>query len=183
MPQNPNLLDRLRLVRPSLDVVASYLDFIDEMRALGETIWPTRVPAAGDSVDAFVHGLLVKETAPVPPAVAESVYWGVVDDRVVGFIALRHQLNERLAQFGGHVGYEVRPSSRRQGVATATLRLLLRTPQARALGRILVTCAPTNAASRITIERNGGQLAAIVFVDEVQRETCHYWIGLGEDSV
>ena len=184
MPENPDLLARLTLVRPSRAWVASYLDFIDEMRALEETIWPTRVLAPGDTVDTFVAGLLAKETTPVPPAVAESVYWAVIDDDVVGFIALRHHLNERLARFGGHVGYEVRPSARRQGVATAMLGLLLRTERARSIGRILVTCAPSNAASRTTIERNGGALDGIVFVDEVQRETCHYWIDVaaGADS-
>jgi hypothetical protein len=42
--------------------------------------------------------------------------------------------------------------------------------------RILVTCAPSNVSSRKTIEANGGVLEGIVFADEVQRETCHYWI-------
>jgi predicted acetyltransferase len=182
VPETPDLLTRLTLVRPSLALVASYLDFIEEMRALDETIWPTRVPVAGDSLDTFVAGLLVKETTPVPPAVAESVHWGVIDDRIVGFITLRHVLNERLARFGGHVSYEVRPSCRCQGVATGMLRLLLLTPRAKGLGRILVTCGPANLASRTTIERNGGILGGVVYVEEVQRETCHYWINLGADS-
>ena len=164
------------LVRPAVDLVPSYLEFIEEMRALGETIWGSRLPDAGTDNDAFVARLLRRETAPEPPAVPESVHWGVVDDRVVGFIALRHRLNAVLAQFGGHVGYEVRPSCRRQGVATAMLRLVLATERARALGRILVTCAPSNAASRKTIEANGGVLDGIVFVDAVKRETCHYLI-------
>src|SRR5688500_2004700 len=103
---------RLTLVRPALDLLPSYLDFIDEMRCLGETIWPSRVPVDGDGPDGFVARLLLKETAPEPPAVPESVHWAVVDDRVVGLIALRHRLTAQLAQFGGHVGYEVRPSCR-----------------------------------------------------------------------
>ena len=118
----------------------------------------------------------MRESTPEPPAVPESVHWGALDGGVVGFIALRHRLNEHLAQFGGHLAYEVRPSFRRQGVATTMFRLLLVTEPARALGRILVTCAPANAASRRTIEANGGVLAGIVFADEVKRETCHYWI-------
>ena len=170
---------RLTLVRPSRDLVPSYLGFLDEMRVLGETIWPSRLPRAGEEPEAFVVRLLSRETAPEPPAVPESVYWGVVDGCVVGFIALRHRLNEQLAQYGGHVGYEVRPSCRGQGVATAMLRLVLNTERARATGRILVTCAPSNAASRRTIEANGGVLAGIVFADEVKRETCHYWIDAG----
>ena len=118
---------------------------------------------------------------PELPAVPESVYWGVIDGSVVGFLALRHRLNERLARFGGHIGYEVRPSRRRQGIATQMLRRVLTTGSARAIGRILVTCSPHNAASRKAIEANGGVLADIVFADEVNRETCRYWIAVRQE--
>jgi predicted acetyltransferase len=176
MTCGPNFVGRLALVRPAAELLPSYLGFIEEMRALGETIWPSRLPLSDELPDAFVARLLLKETAPEPPAVPESVHWGVVDGGLVGFIALRHRLNERLAQFGGNIGYEVRPSGRRQGVATAMLRLLLATEPARAIGRILMTCSPANAGSRKAIEANGGVLAGIVFADEENRETCHYWI-------
>jgi len=33
------------------------------MRAAGDTIWPSRVPADGQTAEAFVSGLLAKETA------------------------------------------------------------------------------------------------------------------------
>lgn len=56
------------------------------------------------------------------------------------------------------------------------IRELLLTERARIMGRILVTCAPTNTGSRRAIEANGGVLQGIVFVEEVNRETCHYWI-------
>ncbi len=166
----------MKLIRPALDVIAAYFDFIEEMRTHSETIWPSRIPAEGEDAAAFVAKLLSKETTAEPPAVPESVHWGVLGDRVIGVIALRHTLTERLARFGGHVGYEVRPTSRRQGLATAMIRELLLTERARTMGRILVTCAPTNTGSRRAIEANGGVLQGIVFVEEVNRETCHYWI-------
>lgn len=171
---DPAVVARLTLARPAATLAPSYFAFIDEMRAVRDTVWPTRVPRDGESVDDFVAGLLAKETT--APAVPESVYWGVVDEHVVGFIALRHQLNDKLARFGGHVGYEVRPSWRRRGVATTMLRRLLATDRARTMRRILVTCAPDNAASRRAIERNGGVLADVVHAEEIQRDTCRYWI-------
>lgn len=174
-------VDQLELSRPAAALVPSYLGFIEEMRALGETIWPSRVPIGGDTPDSFVARLLSRETMPELPAVPESVYWGVIDGSVVGFLALRHRLNERLARFGGHIGYEVRPSRRRQGIATQMLRRVLTTGSARAIGRILVTCSPHNAASRKAIEANGGVLADIVFADEVNRETCRYWIAVRQE--
>jgi predicted acetyltransferase len=172
-------VEPLALVRPSLDAYTSYAHFIDEMRAAGDTIWPSRVPAAGETVASFVARLLQKETIAEPPAVTETVYWAVLDGRVVGVIALRHRLTEKLARFGGHVGYEVRPSARRRGVATGMLRLLLATERARAIGRVLVTCAPDNAGSRKAIEANGGALEGVVYSEEARRETCRYWIDVG----
>ena len=31
------------------------------------------------------------------------------DNRIVGMIDLRHRLNDFLAEYGGHIGYSVRP--------------------------------------------------------------------------
>lgn len=160
----------------------SYLEFLEELRSAGDRVWPTRRPEPQESAAAFVARLRAKALIAAPTApdsiVAESVYWGHVDGVVVGFIALRHTLTESLEQFGGHIGYEVRPSARRRGVGTAMLRLLLATERARGIGRILITCAPDNLGSRKMIEANGGRLADIVFSQQAQRETCRYWIEL-----
>jgi predicted acetyltransferase len=162
-------------VRPSTALLPSCLAFIDAMRAAGETIWPNRCPDPGESNEAFITRLLALEQA-TPPAVAQTVHWAVLDDTVVGFITLRHALTAKTALFGGHVGYEVHPGFRGRGVATSMLRLLLRTAPARRLSRLLVTCDPQNVASRKTIEHNGGVLDGVVYVDDVQRETCRFWI-------
>jgi predicted acetyltransferase len=169
------LLERLALVRPSLELFPSYLELIEEMASLGEKIWGHRLPEPAESADAFVARILRRETAP-ESAIPESVFWATLDEQVVGRIALRHRLDEKTSEFGGHIGYEVRPSRRRQGIATEMLRKLLATERARQIGRLLLTCSPENTASRRTIETNGGVFAARVFSVEAQRETCHYWI-------
>ena len=58
--------------------------------------------------------------------------------------------------FGGHIGYWVRPSERGRGYGKLMLRLAL--PKARRLGihNALVTCDLGNTASRKVIEANGG---------------------------
>ena len=42
--------------------------------------------------------------------------------RIVGRVAIRHELNDFLRRVGGHIGYVVVPEFRRQGYATAMLR-------------------------------------------------------------
>lgn len=96
--------------------------------------------------------------------------WWIEDDRYLARLAIRHRLTPWLLEYGGHIGYDVRPSARRQGHATAMLRAAL--PISRSLGieRVLVTCDEDNIGSRKTIEANGG-----VFED--QRGTKRrYWI-------
>ena len=45
--------------------------------------------------------------------------------RLLGISRLRHRLNPALEIEGGHIGYAVRPSARRQGCATRLLALVL----------------------------------------------------------
>jgi predicted acetyltransferase len=172
----------LVLSTPSVELVASYLQFIEEMRAHGDRIWEGMTPTADEGPADFVARLARAKTAASLPLVPSTTSWATLSGTVVGRCALRHHLTPDLAEFGGHVGYEVRPSHRRQGVATEMLRQLLLTPKAREIGRLLLTCAPTNIASNKTIQANGGQLAKTSFVARIQRDTSYYWIDLSVRS-
>ncbi|WP_342778098.1 tyrosine-type recombinase/integrase [Oryzihumus leptocrescens] len=49
-------------------------------------------------------------------------YWWVVEGAAyLGAVTLRHTLNDSLLQEGGHIGYGIRPSARRRGLATWAL--------------------------------------------------------------
>lgn len=88
--------------------------------------------------------------------VHSSYFWIADGDEFVGYLALRHDLNDWLLNEGGHIGFSVRPSRRRLGWAARALSDAL--PRARALGleRVLLTCDEDNTGSRLTIEHNGG---------------------------
>src|SRR4051794_451554 len=144
----------IQLRRPDLRLFDSYFACVGEMRNLGEKIWDQMAPRPSESPTDFVDRLLRAETSPQPPFAAESIYWARLGNDVVGRIALRHELTPDPKEFGGHIGYEVRPSFRRQGVASAMLRLILNTPRPRQIGRIQLPCAPDNPASIKTITAN-----------------------------
>jgi len=167
----------LRLKRPAAELVSSYLEFLDEIAALGERVWPARPPPT-ETWESFVARLLRAEVAPDAPHVPQTTYWVTVGETVVGQISLRHRLNAELAEFGGHIGYNVRPSYRDRGFAKEMLRQVLRTPKAQDIGKLLLTCAPDNIASNRTILANGGVLERTIFVERIGRDTNLYWIAL-----
>jgi predicted acetyltransferase len=89
----------------------------------GFAAWVARLTAQSDRAKAVAAG-----------RVHCTYRWIVEDGRVLGAIALRHELNERLMQLG-HIGYGIRPSARRQGLATWALGRMLNAAQGRGLNR------------------------------------------------
>ena len=100
-----------------------------------------------------------REDAPRPEGyVPCTTLWWVQDDEYLGRIAVRHRLTPELHERGGHIGYDVRPSARRRGHATAMLRAVLPVARDLGIGSALVTCDVDNVASRKVIESSGGVL-------------------------
>jgi predicted acetyltransferase len=102
--------------------------------------------------------------------VPQTNLWWVEDDEYLGRIAVRHRLNAGLRSVGGHIGYEIRPSVRHRGHATAMLAAAL--PLARTMGidPALITCDVGNAISRRVIEANGGRYAGR------DGNELHFWV-------
>lgn len=109
----------------------------------------------------------------VPDGMVHSDYLWVTDgvrDEVIGFLALRHELNDWLLEEGGHIGYSIRPSRRREGHATRALGLGVRRAAELGIERVLVTCDDDNLASARTIELNGG------VCEDTRHGKRRYWI-------
>jgi predicted acetyltransferase len=119
-----------------------------------------------DMREAGIHGTATVERDRVP----HRILWWVRDDDYLGRVRINLELNNELTEFGGHIGYDIRPSARGRGHATALLRASLRIAREAGIGPILLTCAPDNHASRRIIERNGGVLA-----DTSRAGRLRYW--------
>ena len=104
--------------------------------------------------DAFSRGEDLPEGW-VPATFLVAVHAG----ELVGRTSIRHELNEFLEAWGGHIGYGVRPAWRRRGVATEILRLSLAEAAHLVDGdRVLLTCDDDNEGSIAVIEGAGGVL-------------------------
>ncbi|NOW05617.1 putative acetyltransferase [Clostridium beijerinckii] len=100
----------------------------------------------------------------------------VSDGHLIGMIDIRHRLNDYLLNFGGHIGYSVRKSERRQGYATEMLGLALKECVKLGIKKVLITCNKNNIGSAKTIVNNNGILENEV--DEGNRITQRYWVYL-----
>jgi len=101
--------------------------------------------------------------------------WIVESDRVLGGIALRHGSDDYV-RWAGHIGYGIRPSARRRGLATWAMGRMLDEARVLGLDRVLAVCAVDNVASVKTVERCGGVFEGIR--DTKFGPARRYWIDL-----
>ncbi len=114
------------------------------------------------------------------PNYVSSLQYGLFEKdtgRLLGLLQIRLELKGYLINFGGHIGYCVRPSERRKGFATQMLRSALPICRAQGLQQVLVTCLEDNIGSAKTIEACGGVYEKTVFDDQnYQANMKRYWI-------
>ena len=80
------------------------------------------------------------------------------DNKIVGLINIRYNLNDWMMKYGGHIGYSIRPTERNKGYSKINLYLALEKCQKLGLKEILITADDDNIASYKTIETFGGEL-------------------------
>ncbi|KQZ66450.1 GNAT family N-acetyltransferase [Nocardioides sp. Root151] len=169
------------LVSPTSRVMASFLEAMDEYVAEGardtQTAgWIEKYSATWHSAEgfaAFVDQLAAEEVdrSRLPERwVLTSTRWYVDGETYLGRIALRQELNDFLADIGGHIGYDVRPSARRRGHATAMLRGMLPLAHGFGIDPALVTCDDDNVGSIRAIEASGGAL------ESLRGDKRRYWV-------
>lgn len=147
------------------ELAAERFDFLLDLR-VGEP-WESYVRR----LERMRHGHdLPPDRVPATFLVAE------VDEALVGRVSIRHALNDFLANFGGHIGYGVRPEYRRRGYAGVMLRKALAVARGAGVDRVLLTCDDANETSASIIERAGGTLEDIRMApDGIAKR--RYWIG------
>ncbi len=172
--------EEIRLIEPCEEFQEAYREFLADFERAGER--RDDAPAAEFDFRAYLRRVRGEARGVGLPEgwVPCQAYWLVRGRRVLGECGLRHPLTEALRDFGGNIGYSVRPSERNKGYGTAMLALALGEARRRGLKRVLITCDKDNLISARVIRNNGGVLDSESYSPRAGRVTQRYWIDLRE---
>ena len=150
-------------------------DMMDEWTSADEKIIPWAIRKCDyHDFPAYLVSLEIRESD--GKHVPDSTFFCLDTDRniFVGAVNIRHFLNERLLQTGGHIGDGIRPGERRKGYGTKMVALALEECDRLGIRDVLMCCNRDNIASARTIIKNGGVLENEVADGDtvIQR----YWI-------
>lgn len=173
------------LVAPTSRVRISFITAMDELRAEGRggaddnsnVGSEIRHYGAGwadpEFFEAYTRQLrdqALEDPARPSDLVPSTTLWWAEDDEYLGRISIRHRLTQHLLDYGGHIGYDIRPSARRRGHATAMLARALPVAAGLGIDPALITCDEDNVGSRKVIESNGGQF------DDQRGVKLRFWV-------
>jgi predicted acetyltransferase len=102
------------------------------------------------------------------------------DNKIVGMLNLRRVLNEHLIRYGGHIGYGIRPTERRQGYNLVNLYLGLLRCQELGLEEVILDCNDDNVESYRTMERLGGIITNTYYDENEQCLVRRYVINVNQ---
>lgn len=152
-------MKRLMLREPTAADEKLVMDFRNEFLSEGSHIPGSAALGTIENYSEWLaHVQAAKVGLPERDLVASTQYLAFNDetDALVGCIQLRHSLNEYLANYGGHIGYSIRPSERRKGYGYEMLQACLEKAAHIGIHKALVTCDETNIASESIIRKASG---------------------------
>ena len=170
---------KLHLRQPEASDREQVMAYREEFLAIDSRMDGTCALDQYDDFDAWlanVRAYSAPETTPAGKVPATQYLALDENEHLVGMVNLRHCLNDYLLEFGGHIGYSVRPADRKNGYAIQMLRLALDEARAIGLDRVRIACDRYNIASAKTIQANGGVLDGERYDPQDGTLTQRYWI-------
>ncbi len=175
-------MEKISLIPPQKNHEAAVLEYMQEHFSLGEdSLHGSSLLTEMESYSDWLTHLIKQssKTTVTPDWVVATTLLAVreKEQKIIGTIDIRHELNEFLREFGGHIGFGVRPTETGNGYATEMLRLGLEYCKMLGLEKVMVACYEENVPSARTIQKNGGVLEK-TFVHEDGQIVQIYWIDL-----
>ena len=175
-------MDELILIRPTSEYAGQISEYRQEFLDAGDSMdgcGPLRrIEDPEEYIKVCQDYESTKEVSAQLVPATQFMLVRKADNKVLGFLQVRHEFNDYLSQFGGHIGYSVRPSERRKGYAKEMLKMALPFCKGIGLNKVLITCVDGNIASEKTILANGGEYESTVYEPNSDRDLKRFWITL-----
>lgn len=153
-------MEHLKYVIPNMEYEEQAKEYIDEHHR-----YNSQINGSGglnrytDNYSAWITKLAIDRTKlPNENQVPSDTYYLVreEDNYIVGMVNIRHCLNKKLSECGGHIGYGIRPTERQKGYNKINLYLALLRCQEIGLKEVYLDCESNNPGSYKTMEALGG---------------------------
>ncbi len=169
----------LHLTFPNISHKSAYQDMLAEWKWSGEFEAGHVSPWAlfrGGTYEEFLQ--LANDDLSENHREVPATLFFLMDGKIIlGGIQIRHSIDHpNLREYGGHIGYGIRPSERRKGYATEMLRLALIEARKIWLDRVMLGCYDDNIGSIRTIEKNGGIFER--YTNHEGKKSKVYWIDI-----
>lgn len=154
----------IKLIKPSKDYFNQLIELKNDFISHNES----RIQGSGSlekygDLNIWLKSMKEIEQGLNPKLVPTTYYLILSNDEVVGTICIRHYLTKELEEFGGHIGYSIKPSARRRGYAKEALKEILQLYKDN-YDEVLIMCEQKNIASNKTIIANGG-----ILIDQINK--------------
>ena len=174
----------LKLIKQNKKYFSQYKDMMDEWNMEGSRIAPWPLHLKYHTEELFEEMLNrvqeVEEGNNLGEFASSTTYW-LYDDgnnKLIGASNLRHYLTEEGLKLWGHIGYGIRPTERKKGLATKLLKLTMQEAKKMNIDKVLLGAYVGNIGSWKVIEKCGGQFEKIIIEDETGLPVKRYWINI-----
>lgn len=143
-----------KLVKPSIEYKEKCMDYINEFYD-----YNSNINGVG-KLDYYLKNSTFEDWLKYINSLTNRSEYFLIDDEnnIIGMVNIRHTLDKDYQIVGGHIGYSIRPTKRRNGYNKINLYLALEKVKKLGISEALITCDDTNIASFKSIEALGGIL-------------------------
>ena len=159
-------MEKFYLERPSMDRKEEIIDYFNEFIK-----YESDIHGAG-FLDKFLYGYTFEEALEVCNKLEDEEFAKKEekcpgktflliresDNKIIGTINIRWNLSKEMLNFGGHIGYAIRPTERRKGYNKINLYLGMIEARNNGLERVMLDCDVDNIGSDKTLKALGGEL-------------------------
>lgn len=174
-------MENLKLIRPTKEYESQAKEYIQEFIDYNSNINGTGgLDGYVDNYDEWLEKLDMYRHGQIEGRVPAETFMLIrkYDNKLIGMINIRLDLNKYLLLHGGHIGYGIRPTERRKGYNSYQLYLALKFCDEQGLNKVLLTCDKNNLGSAKTIQNSCG-----ILENEIESEGIiyqRYWIDVKE---